>query len=66
MKLTIFQSEEGDSLLLTSQAGKKILVDGGPSSALRITSPGCRLPQRREGWIWSASRTSTATTSAAC
>ena len=35
MKLTIFQSEEGDCLLLTSQAGKKILVDGGPSSAFK-------------------------------
>jgi hypothetical protein len=35
MKLTIFHSEEGDCLLLTSQAGKKILVDGGTSTAFK-------------------------------
>jgi len=35
MKITIFQSGKGDCLLLTSQDGKNILVDGGVSKAYR-------------------------------
>ena len=29
MKLTVFRSEKGDCLLLTSKNGKRMLIDGG-------------------------------------
>jgi beta-lactamase superfamily II metal-dependent hydrolase len=35
MKLTIYQSSSGDCLLLESQAGKRILCDGGMAPAMR-------------------------------
>jgi hypothetical protein len=33
MKLTVFQSEKGDCLLLTSKASKRILIDGGMAAS---------------------------------
>ncbi len=33
MKLTVFQSDEGDCLLLTGADGKRILIDGGMSNS---------------------------------
>ena len=40
MKLTVFQSAEGDCLLLTGKDGKRILVDGGmPHSFKRHVAP---------------------------
>ena len=35
MKLTIFPSDKGDCLLLTSNDGKRVLVDGGMTSSYR-------------------------------
>ena len=57
MKLAVFQSEEGDSLLLTSQAGE---APGGRWAIIYYILVAQLRPQRREGWIWSASRASTA------
>ena len=33
MKLTVFQSENGDCMLLTGADGRKVLIDGGMKAA---------------------------------
>ena len=62
MKLTVFQSEKGDCLLVTSRDGRHMLVDGGMrrsfSTASRIflsLKGGCSWLKRRMPWLPSGS-----------
>ncbi|MGB5160404.1 MAG: MBL fold metallo-hydrolase [Thermoanaerobaculia bacterium] len=51
MRMTVFQSDKGDCLLLTSTSGKNILVDGGMSKSFvdHVADELARLRQRGQG-----------------
>ena len=69
LKLTVFQSDKGDCLLLTGADGDHVLVDGGMArlvSASTSRRRWARCASRARSSTSSTSRTSTRTTSGAC
>ena len=68
MKLTVFQSDKGDCLLLTSADGKNVLIDGGMSDSYTThVAPALnKLHVDKQVLTWFTYRTSTRTISPVC